>query len=184
MASVVCLPVRAGPKDGMRLCWSTTVSSSRSFDMVGLGLTGHRYWNWALFTKDLPGSPIFDGSATSLSGNGEAIAGKGPITLTLGAFDPVVLAAGTGGGCVTSGPFKDMQVNLGPVALPLNNGTVLTGTGLEFNPRCLKRDLSTDIVAKFSDATQIMNLIRQNTDITNFQLTMQGVPGSGSIGVQ
>jgi tyrosinase len=118
-----------------------------------------------------------------MSGNGAPIGDKGPITLTLGDLPPVILPLGTGGGCVTSGPFQNMIVNLGPVSLPLNNGTVVTGSGLEFNPRCLKRDISAGINMAFANATSIVDLINQSSDIGTFQLTMQGVPGSDSIGV-
>lgn len=118
-----------------------------------------------------------------MSGNGAFIANKGPITLTLGDYPAVYLEPGTGGGCVTSGPFKNMSVNLGPVGLPLNDGTVLTGTGFEYNPRCLKRDISAKVNQRFSNATSIVNLITQNKNIGDFQMVMQGVPGSGSIGV-
>ncbi|OTB18066.1 hypothetical protein K445DRAFT_315825 [Daldinia sp. EC12] len=148
------------------------------------GYTGSQpYWNWALYANDPASSPIFDGSAYSMSGNGAPIANKGPITLLLGDFAPVYLPAGTGGGCVTSGPFKNMQVNLGPVSLPLNNGSVLTGTGLEYNPRCLKRDISAGVNSAYANATSIINLILKNNNIGDFQMVMQGVPGSGSIGV-
>ncbi|KAI1136430.1 Di-copper centre-containing protein [Hypoxylon sp. FL0543] len=141
------------------------------------------YWNWGLYASDPASSPIFDGSAYSMSGNGEYIAGKGPLILTLGDYPPVYLPPGTGGGCVTSGPFKDMQVNLGPVSLPLNNGSVLSGSGLDYNPRCLKRDISAAVNSAYANATSIVDLILKNNDIADFQLVMQGVPGSGSIGV-
>ncbi|KAK8013273.1 hypothetical protein PG991_009544 [Apiospora marii] len=141
------------------------------------------YWNWALYADDPLASPIFDGSAFSMSGDGAPVADKGPITLLLGNFAPVVLPPGNGGGCVTSGPFKDMVVNLGPVALPLNNGSVITGTGLDHNPRCLKRDISAGVNKAFANATSIMQLIGNNDKVADFQLVMQGVPGSGSIGV-
>lgn len=62
-------------------------------------------------------SPIFDGSATSLSGNGEYIANKGDIVLGGGGLPYLSLPAGSGGGCVITGPFANMTVNLGPVAL-------------------------------------------------------------------
>ncbi|KAI1860931.1 uncharacterized protein JN550_011086 [Neoarthrinium moseri] len=148
------------------------------------GYKGYQpYWNWALYAKDPASSPIFDGSAYSMGGNGAYIPNKGPIALTLGDYPVIYLPAGTGGGCVTSGPFKDMVVNLGPVSMPLNNGTVLTGTGLEYNPRCLKRDVSAAVNSAYANATSIINLITQNNDIADFQMKMQGVPGSGSIGV-
>ncbi|KAK8075937.1 Di-copper centre-containing protein [Apiospora phragmitis] len=141
------------------------------------------YWNWALYADDPVSSPIFDGSAFSMSGDGAPVPNKGPITLLLGNFAPVVLPPGNGGGCVQTGPFKDMVVNLGPVALPLNNGTVLTGTGLEHNPRCLKRDISAGVNKAFANDTSIMQLIVNNDNVADFQMVMQGVPGSGSIGV-
>lgn len=142
-----------------------------------------RYWNWGLYAKDPVSSPIFDGSAYSMSGDGAPIPNKGPITLTLGDFAPVYLPPGNGGGCVESGPFKDMKVNLGPVNLPLNDGSVLTGSGLEYNPRCLKRDISAKVNSAYANATSIVNLILKNKNINDFQMVMQGVPGSGSIGV-
>ncbi|KAH8666468.1 hypothetical protein BX600DRAFT_497278 [Xylariales sp. PMI_506] len=148
------------------------------------GYTGAQpYWNWALYANDPTSSPIFDGSDYSMGSNGANIPNKGPIALTLPGYPDVLLPAGTGGGCVTSGPFKDMVVNLGPVNMPLNNGTVLTGTGFEYNPRCLKRDISKAVNTAYANATSIVNLILQNNNIANFQLAMQGIPGSGSIGV-
>jgi tyrosinase len=118
-----------------------------------------------------------------MSGNGEYIPNQGPIELGLGDLPKIYLPAGTGGGCVTSGPFKDMKVNLGPVSMPLNNGTVLVGSGLEYNPRCLKRDISAAVNSAYANATSIVDLIRGSSDIGTFQMIMQGVPGSGSIGV-
>jgi tyrosinase len=150
------------------------------------GYTGAQpYWNWALYAKNPASSPIFDGSDYSMSGNGAFIPGKGPITLLLGDYAPVVLPPGTGGGCVTTGPFKDYTVNLGPVSMPLNNGSVIgggPGTGLAYNPRCMKRDISAAINMAYANATSVLNLLKQNS-IANFQLVMQGVPGSGNIGV-
>ncbi|KAI0114600.1 Di-copper centre-containing protein [Hypoxylon sp. NC0597] len=141
------------------------------------------YWNWGLYAGDPASSPIFDGSAYSMSGNGEYIPDKDPLVLTLGDYPPIYLPAGTGGGCVASGPFKDMQVNLGPANLPLNNGSVLTGSGFGYNPRCLRRDISAAVNSAYANATSIVDLILENDDIGDFQLVMQGVPGSGSIGV-
>lgn len=54
---------------------------------------------------------------------------------------------------------------------------------LNYNPRCLKRDLTSAILQRFNNYTAIANLILQNNDIWDFEMTMQGVPGSGSIGV-
>jgi len=42
--------------------------------------------------------------------------------------DPNLVPGRTGGGCIQSGPFKDLIVNLGPL------------NSLAYNPRCLTRD--------------------------------------------
>ncbi|KAG4415768.1 hypothetical protein IFR04_011068 [Cadophora malorum] len=143
----------------------------------------HPYWNWALFSDNTEAGPVFDGSATSMSGNGAYVADKGDLVLVLPPYPDVSLPAGNGGGCVTSGPFKNMTVNLGPVSLPINGGGSITSSGLEYNPRCLVRDIGTAINNKYSNATAISDLITQNDDVYWFQTVMQGVPGSGSIGV-
>lgn len=148
------------------------------------GYTGSQpYWNWGLYADDPASSPIFDGTDSSMGGNGDYIPDKGPIALTLGDYPIIYLPPGTGGGCVTTGPFRDMVVNLGPVSLPLNNGSVLTGSGFEYNPRCLKRDVSAAVNLAYANMTSIVDLILKNDNVWDFQMRMQGVPGSGSIGV-
>lgn len=59
-----------------------------------------RYWNWGKYA-DPSTSPIFNGDAYSMGGNGESVKHKGGY---LGmAF--VNVPAGKGGGCVKTGPF-------------------------------------------------------------------------------
>lgn len=129
-------------------------------------------------------SPIFDGSSTSLSGNGAYIANQEDIALTLQGYDPIYIPAGTGGGCVTSGPFKDYQVNLGPAALSVPGGnTTSAANPLAYNPRCLKRSLTTSLLQNYANYTSIVQLILENQDIWDFEMNMQGVPGSGHMGV-
>lgn len=119
-----------------------------------------------------------------MSGNGEYIANKSDVILGGNGLPEIPIPAGSGGGCVTSGPFKNMKVNLGPVALGLPGGaTVSNGDGLSYNPRCLKRDLTNFTNQKWANATGITSLILKNRDIESFQMEMQGVPGSGNIGV-
>lgn len=150
------------------------------------GYKGYQpYWNWAKTAQSgLEKSPIFDGSDSSMSGNGEFIPNQGNVILGGNGLPEIPIPAGSGGGCVTSGPFKNMKVNLGPVALGLTNGsTVSNGNGLSYNPRCLKRDLTNYSNQKFANAPALASLILQSKDIETFQMTMQGVPGSGNIGV-
>jgi tyrosinase len=131
-------------------------------------------------------SPIFDGSATSMSGNGEFVKTEGDIILgaSMG-LPPIYLPTGTGGGCVKSGPFKDMVVNLGPAALDLPGGTSEANPNgpLSHNPRCLKRDLTDAVNRQYANVAGVLDLILKSKTVEEFQLNMQGAPGSGSIGV-
>ncbi|GKT41954.1 tyrosinase-like protein orsC [Colletotrichum spaethianum] len=143
------------------------------------------YWDWAKTAiTGMEESPIFDGSETSMSGNGELIPGGEPIVLG-GQNDlpPVELPVGTGGGCITSGPFKDMVVNLGPAALDLPGGISESNPEgpLSYNPRCLKRDLTTDVNRAYANITAVLSNILQPQNVYDFQMQMQGVPGSGNI---
>jgi tyrosinase len=145
-----------------------------------------QYWNWGLSAlTGLQNHAAFDGSDTSMSGDGEFIANKGDIFINAGDLPPIRLAAGTGGGCVKSGPFKDMKVNLGPVSLETPGGiTVSNPEGpLAYNPRCLKRDLSTHINRAFSNGSAVLANVVRPTNVNDFQLQMQGIPGSGNIGI-
>jgi len=143
-----------------------------------------RYWNWGLTASNTTqDGQLFDGSELSMSGNGDYVAGRGDLELTLEDYPIVYLPAGDGGGCVTSGPFANMSVNLGPVVQPLSNGTDEYGAGLDYNPRCLVRDLGTKINALYANFTSIVDLISTHSTVYDFQTWMQGYPGSGNIGV-
>ncbi|KAM7210980.1 hypothetical protein V8F06_013636 [Rhypophila decipiens] len=145
------------------------------------------YWNWGLTAlTGLESSPHFDGSAYSMSGNGAAVPNQGNIVITGGdGLPPIVLPPGTGGGCVTSGPFKDMKMNLGPAGLDLPGGTSTANPEgpFAYNPRCLKRDLTTAVNRKYANATAIVANIVLPQNIDAFQMQMQGIPGTGNIGV-
>ncbi|KAL2120347.1 hypothetical protein VTJ04DRAFT_4373 [Mycothermus thermophilus] len=152
------------------------------------GYTGAQpYWDWAKSAiTGLHNSPVFDGSDTSFSGDGEFIPDKPNLELGGGlGLPPLILPAGTGGGCVTSGPFKDMVVNLGPVSLDLPGGLVGANPDgpLAWNPRCLKRDLTDWINQRFANATSVLRNILLPTTTAQFNDMMEGVPGSGEMGL-
>ncbi|KAL9581046.1 MAG: hypothetical protein Q9212_004135 [Teloschistes hypoglaucus] len=100
------------------------------------------YWDWTLAWQDPVHSTIFDGSPTSLGGNGEFIPDAPPTKVTAFGLELNVPHA-SGGGCVQSGPFHEgtWTVNLGPATL--NSSTNPGPNGLGYNPRCLTRDIST-----------------------------------------
>src|SRR4051794_19132956 len=99
-----------------------------------------------------------------MSGNGEYIPNRTDIIVGGNALvrEPVILPPGTGGGCVTSGPFKNMTVNLGPMALDEPGGVVASNPAgpLAYNPRCLRRDLTTEVNQRYANATAILSTIR------------------------
>ena len=94
------------------------------------GYTGYQpYLNWAKVSTDPIGSPLFDGSATSISNNGGNLPNKNATYFQSVDNPQVVLQPGVGGKCVTAGPFVNMKVNLGPlVRIPRNMSSEISGT--------------------------------------------------------
>ena len=137
------------------------------------------YWNWGLTAiTGLETSALFDGSDTSMSGNGVPIPNQPDLILGINVGLPAIyLPSGTGGGCVTSGPFQNMSVNLGPASLELPGGINIQNPNgpFAYNPRCLKRDLTTAINRKFANASSILSNILGPQNINDFQTKMQGV---------
>ncbi|TEA18662.1 Tyrosinase-like protein orsC [Colletotrichum sidae] len=145
------------------------------------------YWDWTkTAATGMESSPIFDGSDTSMSGNGLFVPNRSDIVLGgQNGLPPVVLPAGTGGSCLLSGPFKYMMVNLGPAALDLPGGISQSNPRgpLSYNPRCLRRDLTTAVNRQYANITAVLSNILEPQNVEDFQMQMQGVPGSGNIGI-
>lgn len=75
------------------------------------GYDGHLpYWNWFTYQSNLKDSPVFDGSDTSMGGDGEFVKHNGSV----GGGGTVFLPSGEGGGCIKSGPFKKYRSPLQP----------------------------------------------------------------------
>ncbi|RFN43635.1 hypothetical protein FIE12Z_12101 [Fusarium flagelliforme] len=110
------------------------------------------YWNW-FETRDFDKDPLFDGSETSMSGDGEYFKHNG----SFGGRGTIHLPSGNGGGCIKSGPFANAIANLGPPA-PSMDGMVATKTPLEYNPRCLRRDLTAYAVEQWMTYPNLHNL--------------------------
>ncbi|MCJ1294457.1 hypothetical protein MMC34_006015 [Xylographa carneopallida] len=141
------------------------------------------YWNWGKSAFDPINSPYFDGSAGSMSGNGVYEAHNATEALPTG-LNPV--PPGPGGGCVKTGPFKNITINLGPVAPTLAEPEVVPGAmmGLAYNPRCMKRDISPWVSSQWNTDADTYNLIANNgSNIYWFQTIMQGLFDEGFYGV-
>ncbi|KAF2642114.1 Di-copper centre-containing protein [Massarina eburnea CBS 473.64] len=91
------------------------------------------YWDWSS-TDTVTAHPLFDGSELSMGGNGVQTDHVATVYLPTPNVTSSILVSGTGGGCVTTGPFVNLTVSLGPHGAPMNDN------GMVGNDRCLTRD--------------------------------------------
>lgn len=112
-----------------------------------------------------------------MGSNGVYIPGRnGTFTTAFGRNRTI--PAATGGGCVTSGPFLNYTVNLGPANYEPRVGS---GNGLDYNPRCLSRDVSLEF-ANNTKSTDVVALISTNPTLeafSDFFETRNGLHASG-----
>ncbi|KAL1611680.1 hypothetical protein SLS59_000399 [Nothophoma quercina] len=138
------------------------------------------YWNWFAYQDDLKKSPVFDGSATSMSGDGSYVFHNGSV----GGGGAIFLPSGEGGGCLQDGPFKGMLANLGPVSPTMRGQTKVNGS-LSYNPRCLKRDLTTYASSNWLTVQNFLNLTTGDASksVKLFQNELQGRFSDGFLGL-
>ncbi|KUJ20503.1 Di-copper centre-containing protein [Mollisia scopiformis] len=157
------------------------------------GYTGYQpYWDWSKWAASPQTSPMFDGSPYSMGGNGEFIDHTGLVIPppVAGVNPTIYLEPGFGGGCVQSGPFSNMTVNLGPIGAA--GGLIINGTetnvpegpdgGFGYNPRCLKRDVGPFCLEKYNNYTRIYDLMTLRKTIAEFQDDLEGPVGTGDLG--
>lgn len=124
---------------------------------------------------------MLDGSETSISGQGaKACSNQTFVGIPLNTNPLIKIPHGPGGGCVTSGPFKDWTVNVGPLfpasgCVPLNpnQNFTLPGYGLGYNPRCLMRDITSFTGEQWLKDDDIVSLL-QSDSYQSFWETLQG----------
>lgn len=174
------------------------VTQTNKIHLSGFFLTWHRYYLY-LFEKDLretcgyrgrypywdfsvPGDitkdPMFDGSDTSLSGNGLPN-GTDPIALG----SRLVIPHGSGGGCVTTGPFKNWQPTLNFISpLFLVSGAPLPQSAYDYKPQCMVRDLNQYVKDTYETAALVSKTVRSRS-AEELELNLNSVIGGTSLGV-
>jgi tyrosinase len=118
------------------------------------------YWDNARFSEEPTKSAMWSGSDTSFGGNGIDLHLKDKELVFPGLAIPfhLPMPGGTGGGCITDGPFVDFKISLGPVVkttLDPNNTY-----GYQPNPRCLSRNFdpaSSIGLLTWANATKIIS---------------------------
>ncbi|KAH7398598.1 hypothetical protein BKA66DRAFT_546137 [Pyrenochaeta sp. MPI-SDFR-AT-0127] len=138
------------------------------------------YWNFFTYRDDLQKSPVFDGSDTSMGGDGYFAKHNG----SLGGAGAIFLPSGNGGGCIKSGPFKNLQINLGPVS-PGMAGETKSAAPFAYNPRCAKRDLTSYSSSTWMTFENLYNITLgpASKDIASFQNELQGRFKDGFLGI-
>ncbi|SPN99116.1 related to tyrosinase [Cephalotrichum gorgonifer] len=147
------------------------------------------YWDYGRWQADPLASPLFDGSDTSLGGNGAPRTLKEKREMRskrqfggggFGGFG----GGGNGGGCVTTGPFKDMVVTLGPMAAVVQPAPAANpqANGYGSNPRCLRRDITATLGQNYGKTTDIVNTITNYPTVVAFQNFLQGGQGVHGVG--
>jgi len=127
------------------------------------------YWNWPATAGNLQGSAVFDGSDTSMSGDG-VFNDTGPIQLTPSFSIP----HGSGGGCVYQGPFAGLTVTLNTIpASVAQTGGPLPADTFANNPVCLQRDLNSYVAQTYTNFGNISDALNA-PDIEGFSAVVDG----------
>lgn len=153
------------------------------------GYTGYLpYWDWTKTAESgLSNSPIFDGSDSSMSGDGASMnyTSSDEVVINAGTAAEMHFPAGTGGGCVTSGPFVNYTLNLGPDGLAMVNEDGLDNSSypFQYNPRCLQRSLTDHVNQRYANSSSVLTLLRDPQDVWTFETLMSGDSAYPELGV-
>ncbi|KAL4752251.1 hypothetical protein BDW72DRAFT_212133 [Aspergillus terricola var. indicus] len=143
------------------------------------GYTGYQpYWEWSHWANlPVTANPLYDGSNTSLSGNGVYIPNRNGTIQPFPIPNPTPDAAiytppGTGGGYIYDGPLVDWELHLGPVLYSNDNGQYIPpnprADGLGYNPRGLIRDFNNTLLQQGASWNVILNMLVNVTDMHQF----------------
>ncbi|KAI0401352.1 hypothetical protein F4802DRAFT_428736 [Xylaria palmicola] len=141
------------------------------------GYTGYQpYMNFDRYADDPWNSPLLNGNASSIGGNGEPDPDYKGVSQP--GRTPNIIKSGGGGGCVKTGPFSDMVISLGPTSMSTGSKRVpknpkSDGTGA--NPRCLRRDVNKNAFMG-ARADRVFKLLNGNNNMDDFYNELLGTP--------
>lgn len=97
-----------------------------------------------------------------MSSNGDAIP-HGPLNISIN-LPPLVpttisIPSGTGGGCVTKGPFANATVKYGPINVGLRPQDLNNPDNFAYKPHCLKRDLNVRLFQQSASPDAVQALL-------------------------
>ena len=173
------------------LSWHRYVIWSFEQDLKKMcGYTGSLpYWDWGLDYGHPEKSSMFNGDPYSMGSNGAYIPRSTPIVFKVplnasilqnigtGVTNLTIPAnTGTGGGCLTSGPFSQLQAHMGPNLLDAYGtpvGLPPAANPFTYNPRCIKRDINPWVSGLYTQYTNILNVLTNYNTVEFFQAKMQ-----------
>lgn len=173
--------------------WIFPSTFSRCFSVVVISAkSSSRYWDWTLDAANYEKSPIFDPSS-GFGGNGKSIRHPGinaQINLPPAPEVNTYIPPGSGGGCVTTGPFANLIINFGPIKVGANYTLYNNPQNLAHTPHCLNRDFNQAVASPSINQGAVDILLRQ-PDIASFLNVInfgtvpgvQGLHGGGHIAV-
>lgn len=113
-----------------------------------------------------------------MGGNGDPIGTHASLSFGPGQ----TLPPGPGGGCVTTGPFANLTIHLGPLSPTVDPGLGITpnprADGYADNPRCLRRDVSNFFTKDYLRPRDLLAHIAGATAIGAFQGDLQSRPNA------
>ncbi|KAK7908451.1 hypothetical protein PG985_015754 [Apiospora marii] len=111
------------------------------------------YWNHGKSSQDLINSPL-DGSPTSQGGNG--VYAKHGCAVGLPSR-LLCIPAGVGGGCVETGPYAGVMMNIS-ATVPTSE-FVTAGPKFSYQPRCVRHDISNALGQKWAGDERAVELL-------------------------
>lgn len=126
------------------------------------------YWNWPWWANDLVNSPLFDGTTTSLGGDGYWNA-----SVPASQNGNYTFPRGNGGGCIESGPFSNITTGFRLFHTTEILQTTLPADALDYAPHCVYRDLNTAITG-LAHTPEVVDSLLSAPTIGDFQTVMDG----------